>query len=244
MSRPKILVTLDTGTVERRGVTLPIVQAKAAYASAVERAGGLPLLVAPSADLEVAASLAAFGDGLVVTGGAFDLDPALYGAETKAGVRLDERKPLRTSFEQVLLRHMLARRAPVLGICGGMQLLNVALGGSLIQDVGAEVPGALEHEQPTSPLLGWHEVHLSEGTWLARTLGRSRARVNSTHHQAVARLGEGLVVLARSEDGVIEAIGSPDDPAVTGVQWHPELLDDPLSELLYRSHVEEARRRA
>src|SRR5438128_1314484 len=129
---------------------------KAAYAAAIEHAGGTPILAAPTADEEVIAELASLLDGLVVTGGAFDIAPSEYGRAPRENVRLDVAKPLRTSFESALLRIALDRSIPVLGVCGGMQLLNVILDGTLIQDIAVDLPGALDHEQPTSPLGAHH----------------------------------------------------------------------------------------
>lgn len=229
--KPKILVTLDTGASERRGVSFPNVNLKTAYVEAVARAGGLPLLVAPTEDPELIEALVPLMEGLVVTGGAFDIDPTLYGAT--ALHRVDAPKPTRTHFERALIEAALARGRPVFGVCGGMQLLNVVLGGTLIQDIGAEVAGALEHEQPTSPTDPHHEVALTPGGLLARLTGSGQRPVNSTHHQAVARLGRGLEVEARSPDGVIEAIALAGRPEVFGVQWHPELLADAASAALY-----------
>ncbi|MCC7386732.1 MAG: gamma-glutamyl-gamma-aminobutyrate hydrolase family protein [Deltaproteobacteria bacterium] len=235
--RPRILITLDLGETTRRGVPFSIVEMKTAYAGAVERAGGLPLMVAPTDDPAVIGGLVALMDGLVLTGGAFDLDPALYGKEA-AGRRINPPKPLRTSFERALLEGALANHRAVLGVCGGMQLLNVVLGGTLVIDIAADVLGALEHEQATSPAMAAHEAEVLPGTPLARLLGARTIQVNSTHHQALDRLAPALLVTARSPDGVIEAVAHRDRPGVTGVQWHPELLDDEVSRALYRALVE------
>lgn len=239
VKRPRILVSLDTGEVLRRDVPFPSVHMKTAYVRAVEAAGGTPILVAPTRDREVLDDLMRLMDGLVVTGGAFDIDPVHYG-QVQEG-RLDAPKPERTAFEWALLSAALAHDIPVLGICGGMQLLNVVLGGTLIQDIRTQNPSALDHEQPTSPRETYHRVELIEGTALARALGARTCDVNSTHHQAVEHLGRGLVVLGRSPDGTIEAIGRSDDLAVVGVQWHPELLEDHVSSVLYGALVERAR---
>ncbi len=239
MKRPYILVTLDEGVAERRGVPFPRVEAKAAYAWAVEQAGGVPLWVAAGRARDDVEALLAIADGVVVTGGAFDIPPELYGGDA-GGQRLDAPKPTRTRFEHALLRAALARELPVLGVCGGMQLLNVALGGSLVVDIRTRDAGALEHEQPTSPAEGWHPIALVPGSRLADRAGAGPHAVNSTHHQACDRLGEGLVVSARAPDGVVEAIER--GPRVTGVQWHPELQDDALSRAIYGALIEEAAR--
>jgi putative glutamine amidotransferase len=239
VQRPRILVTLDTGEELRRGVPLPSVQMKAAYATAIEQAGGTPIAAAPTADADVIADLASIMDGLVVTGGAFDISPSEYGGAVEESVRLDPAKPLRTSFETALLQAALARALPILGVCGGMQLLNVVLGGTLIQDINAAVEDPLEHEQPTSPLGTHHSIAFVQKTALHRAVQVDVADVNSTHHQAVEKLGRGLVALAKSSDGVIEAIGLPSDLALLGVQWHPELLNDDVSRRIYGALVEQ-----
>lgn len=237
--RPRILVTLDLGTETRRGVPFSTVHLKAAYAQIIEAAGGTPILAAPTEDPAVLHSLSALMDGLVLTGGNFDIDPALYGRTVPAGTRVDTPKPLRTRFEWSLLESALAAGKPVLGICGGMQLLNVVLGGSLLLDIQTERSGALDHEQASSPATPDHLVHLIPGTALAALLG-ARIQVNSTHHQAVDRLGRGLVALGHGPDGVVEAIGHADSLSVLGVQWHPELLDDAPSRAIYGALVERA----
>lgn len=227
----RVIVTLDEGRAERRGVPFPIVHTKRAYANSVQHAGGTPLFAAPTGDARIRRDLIDLMDALVVTGGDFDIPPERYGQTTRG--RLDALKPVRTDFEWALLEAALAKKVPILGVCGGMQLLNVVLGGTLIQDVGAELPDALEHEQPTSPAEPHHPVDLEPGCALERALGRGRIAVNSTHHQAVDRPGRGLQVIGRAPDGVIEAIASRENPSVLGVQWHPELLDDEVSRWLY-----------
>jgi putative glutamine amidotransferase len=228
----RVVITLDEGETLRKGVPLQTVLTKRAYAESVERAGATPLLAAPTADRETILDLVELMDALVITGGNFDIDPERYG-QTPRGVRLDEIKPGRTEFEWFLLRAALDDRIPILAVCGGMQLLNVVLGGTLVQDIRSELPGALDHEQPTSPREPHHPVELTPESFLAKELGRTRIEVNTTHHQAIEQLGEGLEVIGRAPDGVVEAIVLSENPSVVGVQWHPELLDDDVSRLLY-----------
>lgn len=238
--RPRILVTLDLGESLRKGVPFANVNLKLAYVRAVEKAGGTPLLVAPTDERAVIDGLIGLMDGLVITGGAFDIDPARYGQSVRG--RIDQPLPLRTDFEWALTEAAMADGKPVLGICGGMQLLNVITGGTLIQDVGAEVPGALPHEQASSPALPDHPVQLSPGCPLAQWVGATELSVNTTHHQAVDRLGQGFEVWGRAPDGVVEAIGHRDHPLWVGVQWHPELLADRASDALYGHLVTSASR--
>lgn len=237
--RPRIVVTLDLGETLRRGVPLPIVETKSAYARSIEQAGGLPLLAAPTDDPAVIEDWIALLDGLVITGGAFDIEPERFGKKAD-GVRVDPPKPLRTRFESALLQGALQRGRPVFGVCGGMQLLNVHLGGTLFLDIKAAIPNALEHEQPTSPREPFHPANVVAGTRLASLLGANTIQVNTTHHQAIERLGADLIATAISPDGVIEAVEHTSRRGVIGVQWHPELIDDQVSRAIYGAWVKEA----
>lgn len=190
-----------------------------AYVQAVVDAGGCPLLVPPAdTDLD---RLLAVADGVVLTGGDMDIHPSHYGEAIEG--RLDRVEPARTELELDLARACLQHGVPVLGICGGMQVLAVAAGGSLVQDLpvpdGAH-PDRLRHEQLTDPASASHEVVL-EGPaidWFG-----DRVQVNSTHHQAIKDPGA-FVVCGRAPDGVVEVIVHPGHPFAAGAQWHPELL--------------------
>src|SRR5262249_31095808 len=150
----------------------------------------------------------------------FDVDPALFGAETRhATVKLKTR---RTAFELAITKGALARNLPVLGICGGQQLLNIVLGGTLIQHIPDEVAGALAHDQPNPRTEPGHMVRLVEGTLLHRICSEGELAVNSAHHQAARNVGPGVVINAWAEDGVIEGIEAPRYRYCLGVQWHPE----------------------
>ncbi|MGH7057198.1 MAG: gamma-glutamyl-gamma-aminobutyrate hydrolase family protein [Acetobacteraceae bacterium] len=189
------------------------------YTAAIAGAGGLAVGLPHHADL--AGTYLERIAALVITGGAFDVDPRLYGASNRhASVKLKEG---RTVAEMRLLEGALARGMPVLGICGGEQLLAVALGGSLIQHIPEWVAGALAHEQSTPRDEPGHEVAVVAGTHLAGIVGTTRMAVNSSHHQAVEEPGRALVN-ARAADGVIEGIELPGRKFCLGVQWHPEFL--------------------
>jgi putative glutamine amidotransferase len=235
--RPVVGVTLDS---EQPGgySAYPWYALRANYAEALAAAGGLP--IALPHDPALAGAYLDRVDALVVTGGAFDVDPALYGDGARhATVTLKEG---RTAAELALVRGALARDLPVLGICGGQQLLAVALGGTLIQHIPESVPGALEHEQPNPRHEAGHAVAVVPGTLLHRIVGAGTMRVNSAHHQAVATPGPHAVVDARAPDGVIEGIEDARYRFCLGVQWHPEFLIDPGDRRIIEALVAAARR--
>jgi putative glutamine amidotransferase len=223
-ARPVIGLTLDIETPRdpppRGGPVQPFYALRENYCAAVTRAGGLPQLLPHEADQ--AEGYAARLDGLVVTGGHFDVDPILFGDPTRHPSV--STKVRRTAFELALTRAALARDLPVLGICGGQQLLHVALGGRLIQHIPDEVPGALAHEQPNPRTEPGHPVAIMPGTLLHRICGCDVMQVNSAHHQAAKDPPDGVVVNARAPDGVIEGIEAPAYRFCLGVQWHPEYL--------------------
>lgn len=220
-----------------------------AYADAVARAGGHPLVLIPpwpercaypagegvaeSGHGEDAARLATMIDGLLIPGGG-DIHPRRYGEEIAVSETL--LKPLseeRLRFELAVLEAVIAGGKPVLAICYGMQLLNVCLGGTLYQDIGTQRPDSCDHSG------GGHQIEcelLCEGLH-----GSFRCRVNTSHHQAIRSLGRGLDVVARADDGIIEGIRLAGHPFVVGVQWHPELSTDALSARLFSELVSHAR---
>ncbi len=231
MSPPMIGVTLDS---EPAGgwSRYPWYALRANYAEALAAAGALPMAL-PHLPALADAMLDRI-DGLVVTGGAFDVDPALYGVVERHGtVSL---KQARTEAELALLRGALARDMPVLGICGGQQLLAVALGGTLIQHIPDALPEALAHEQPNPRHEAGHAVRVLPGTRLARITGAVSMQVNSSHHQAVADPGRAAVD-ATAPDGVIEGIELAEARFCIGVQWHPEFLIDPGDHALFAAFV-------
>ena len=210
---------------------------RANYCDAVAAAGGLPMALPHLAD-QAEAYLDRL-DALIVTGGAFDVDPALY----DAGDRHDSvtLKPGRTQAELALLRGALARNMPVLGICGGQQLLAVALGGTLIQHIPDAVPNALAHEQPNPRHEPGHEIRVTPDTLLHSLVGGSVMHVNSAHHQAVATAGPRAIVNAVAADGVIEGIESTGYRFCLGVQWHPEFHIDTADRRIFDGLIAAAR---
>ena len=244
---PLARLTGRAGAPQASGVRLPLIgltaggdpkrpevyQLRSDYVRSVERAGGIPVALVPggpaldsgfsrSSALSAIAALVDRLDGLVVTGGV-DVAPALYGQSphpTVLGVS-DERD----GFELLLLREALRRDLPLLGICRGMQVLNVALGGTLIQDIPSAIGSkvAVAHDDPARERDQLaHDVEVDDGSRLARLLGSGQLAVNSFHHQAVDRLGEGLVATAYAPDGIVEGVEIPSARHVVAVQWHPE----------------------
>jgi putative glutamine amidotransferase len=189
------------------------------YARSVERAGAIPVVL-PSLGPEHAGAVLDRVDGLVLSGG-IDVDPALYGRppHPKLG-RVDRR---RDDFELALTREALARDLPLLAICRGIQVLNVATGGTLVQDIPSEWKGAVTHDAPGRRTRRSHVVEVVGASRLGEVLGEGAVSVNSFHHQAIDELGAGLVVSARCpKDGLVEGVEMPGRAFVLGVQWHPE----------------------
>lgn len=207
------------------------------YCSAVAAAGGLPVALPHEAAL--AAEMVSRLDGIVLTGGAFDVDPAIFGESARHETVTV--KPGRTDFEMAVTRAALAADLAILGICGGEQLLNVALGGTLIQHIPDAVPDALAHEQPNPRDEAGHDIEIVPGTKLAGIVGTARMAVNSAHHQAVKDAAPGLTVNARAPDGVIEGIEDASRRFCIGVEWHPEFFIDPGDRKIMEAFIAAAR---
>ena len=234
--RPLIAITLDS---EGPGgySKFPWYALRENYVGVVVRAGGIPLILPNEASL--VEDYAGLIDGLIITGGAFDVSPALYGEGTAHDtVTLKEN---RTEFELGITLGALERDIPVLGICGGEQLLNVALGGTLIQHIPDDVNGALAHEQPNPRDEPSHPIVIKKNTLLHNIVGVTEMRVNSAHHQAVAAVSRTVTVNATAPDGVIEGIEAPCKRFCLGVQWHPEFEVDPNDIRIFLAFIDAAR---
>jgi len=200
------------------------VRLTAAYVTALERAGLVPLIVPPLSSTEAASSVLDSVSGLVLTGGE-DVDPARYGEKRHEKVR--SVNVARDATEAALVEEARARGLPVLAICRGIQILNVALGGTLVQDIPSQCHTDIDHDEEGARNSRTHEVSIEPGSLIAGAVGTEHLSVNSFHHQSVKRVADGMKVTARSPDGVIEGIESTDDSWwVMGVQWHPEEMTD------------------
>ena len=188
------------------------------YIEAIFDLGGLPLLLSALPDVrgkEVAALVDPL-DGVLISGGDYDVEPGHYGERPLCELPLN---PVRAHFELLLAREVVRRDMPTLGVCGGCQVLNVAAGGTLYQDIPSQVSGALAHKSRS----GRHEIAIEPQSQLAKMMTRRKLKVNTSHHQAIKKVAPGFQVSARAPDGIIEAI-ERSKPFVLGVQWHPENL--------------------
>lgn len=225
-SRPIIGITTD---LEDKSNLI-----EAAYSRAVEFYGGAPVLVPTVADASGSGFLSRIVsalDGLLIPGSR-DMDPKFYGQEPHPAI-----KPMsaqRTETEFSVLREALENEIPVLGICGGMQFINVFYGGSLCQDIKALLPDALDHEKGSA-----HGVEVVSDTILGGMVGAHEFNVKSYHHQAVGRVGGGLRTSAAAPDGIVEGLESADGN-VMGVQWHPELEENPVSRAIFAGFLRRA----
>ncbi|MBA4493279.1 gamma-glutamyl-gamma-aminobutyrate hydrolase family protein [Paenactinomyces guangxiensis] len=197
------------------------------YSDAIIQAGGIPLLLPYTEDTRVIEGMAAKCDGLMLTGGG-DIDPTLFGEEPIPG--LGEIVPERDQMEIELVRYFIARKKPILGICRGCQILNIALEGDMFQDLTSQKSPLLQHAQRAPRSHASHTIQIKEGSLLSQIVNHTAAKVNSYHHQAVREPAPSLVASAWSSDGVIEAIEGKSHPFVLGVQWHPECMTSTQTE--------------
>ena len=234
MAPPLIGIT-TYGRDEQAAFTLP-----AAYVDAVRRAGGIPVLVPPG---EIYLSeLMARLDGLILAGGG-DVDPALYNGSPHPTIYMLD--PERDSSELNLVRHVVATGMPTLGICRGAQVINVALGGTLIEHLPDEVGESVAHRLPPSQPAR-HVIEIEPTSQLAGILDAQQVDSASWHHQAIRQPAVGLKVVAQAPDGTVEATEMPDHPWLVAVQWHPELTADidPVQQRLFGALVVAAKARS
>ena len=208
------------------------------YSEAVEAAGGVPVHLSLVPRVEYLSSIVARLDGVLLPGSASDVDPLRFGREPHP--RLGAVHPLRDETDALVLAEVESRRLPLFAICFGLQIWNVARGGTLIQDISSQWPDAIKHEQGAPRGRRSHSLRLLEGSLLAALAGGGEAQVNSHHHQAIETLGENLRAAAWSPDGLVEGVeDTRADRWAVGVQWHPEIdwQGDEFSVRLFDSFV-------
>ena len=208
------------------------------YAQAVVAAGGAPLIVPFTSDVSVYESLLPRIDGFVLSGGQ-DISPVRYGGDITYG-KLSELTPEREEVEYLLLSYTYQFDYPLLGICRGMQVMNIVKGGGIYQDIGVQAGTTLKHIQQAPRSYGTHSIFVEDNTLLTDLWENKRTVVNSLHHQSCSTLGEGFIVSARSADGLIEAIEHKDNRFAVGVQWHPEAMKTEEMGLLFSAFLKAA----
>ena len=234
MKKPVIGITLDN---EEPGnySKFPWYAIRRNYLHSIEMHGGIPFpLFHDNKNVEDIFNLI---DGLIITGGNFDIDPNIYG-EKSQGTRIIKNN--RTNFEMAICQMSLNSSKPVLGICGGEQLLNIVCGGTLIQDIINDKSDALQHEQQNPRDETSHKVNIKKNTKLNSILKKNQIQVNSAHHQAVNKVGNNLIASAHASDGIIESIEHIKHNWCIGVQWHPEFLITNEDNLLIKDFIKTA----
>jgi putative glutamine amidotransferase len=211
------------------------------YSEAVEASGGAPVHISLIPKRDYISSLMEGLDGILLPGSDSDVDPLRYGRDPHP--KLGSVQPLKDETDALVLEEIERRRLPLLAICFGMQILNVARGGTLIQDIESELPDAIKHEQGRPRDRRSHKVRLLAGSLLAKLAGEESALVNSHHHQAIETAGRDLVATAWTSDGLVEGLEDPRrDRFALAVQWHPEIAweQDDFSTLIFKRFVEAA----
>ncbi|WP_054692260.1 gamma-glutamyl-gamma-aminobutyrate hydrolase family protein [Syntrophomonas palmitatica] len=227
--RPKIGITADY-QMEDNDYTL-----RDYYVSAVHAAGGVALIIPPADELGLLEDYIGYCHGFILSGGG-DIDPFYWGE--LPGNEQGEINPRRDTFELALARTLIERDVPLMGICRGCQVINVAAGGSLYQ----HITGSLAHCQKAPRNYPFHDILIASGSILANLFAAENIRVNSFHHQAVKQAGQNLIISAQALDGTVEAVEGSLNLFLLGVQWHPECLADEYSARLFQALVDAARR--
>lgn len=238
MKKPLIGITCDYDEINGQ----PSFFLKKNYVSAVEDAGGIPILLCPVESKAAISRFINLIDGLLISGGGFDIDPRFYGERPHP--ELGKTIPERTEFEFGLLKSAVKKKMPVLGICGGHQLINVYFGGALYQDVKSQHKGAMNHKQSIPSDKPYHDIKIYPSTKLSKIIGADSIMVNSTHHQSIKKAADKFKVSAVAEDGIIEAIEYDSKAFIIGIQWHPENLyrNEPRFKKIFIEFIRESKR--
>lgn len=220
---PKPLILITAGKLNRPAAIQEIQElwtgCDIGYVDSVARAGGAPVLLPRVGDPDAVTAAVDAAAGLLLSGGG-DICSLAYGEEPHP--TLAQQDPVRDEMELLATKRAMERGIPILGICRGLQLLNVAAGGTLVQDVNSQVPGVLQHFTRSLTPFFSHTIEIAPGSLLVQLLGTTRTAVNSYHHQAAKEIGRNLRVTARSADGVVEALEASDGRPILSVQFHPE----------------------
>ena len=244
MNKPIIGVTPDFNAGNRKdmGGKEPTYFLRARYMRAIEDAGGIPVVLPLLSNKVGWRQVVGHVHGLLVTGSGSDLAPELYGERQRHKFARMSRE--RAAMELKIAKVAYEANVPTLGICGGMQSINVALGGTLYQDIAAQLNTPLDHLPAYSATKTTHAVQIAPRSLLRRIAGKARMDVNSSHHQSVKKVAPNLIQTAVAPDGVIEAIEAPDRSFLLGVQWHPEFLyeRDPIQRRLFSALIRAARK--
>lgn len=235
--KPIIGISIDSEPPGGYSAHAPWYALRQNYCDRVSDAGGVPVLLPH--DIAAIPRYVDMCAGFLIPGGGFDVDPKLYGAvDVHPTVKT---KPGRTAFEKPLVESLLGADKPILGICNGAQLINVVMGGDLIQHIPDSIAGALNHSQKPPYDMAAHDIDIMASTMLRGIAGIDRARVNTSHHQSIRSAGKNLRVNATSPDGVIEGVESTAHRFCLGVQWHPEYAASPIDQKLFEALCHAAR---
>lgn len=241
--KPIIGVTPDFNPGDRTdmGGREPTYFLRAQYTKAIEIVGGIPLILPLMGQSDAWRKIVAQVDGLLITGSGLDLAPELYGEKQRYKFKLMSHE--RSMLELGLAKIAYQEDVPMLGICGGMQSINVALGGTLFQDIDSQLNNCISHQPVYRATKTAHSIEIAPRSLLRRITGKVRIKVNSSHHQSVKDIAPRLIQTAVASDGVIEAIEAPQKRFLLGVQWHPEFLydRDAIQKRLFRALINAAR---
>lgn len=238
MKKPLIGIVIDLTNNNDKNVysCRPWYALRKDYSDEITKAGGIPVFLPYHKDVD---EILDHISGLIIPGGDEDIHPKFYGQEIISDkVKTNDQ---RAEFELKLTQKALDRNMPIFGICNGMQLINVLLGGTLIQHIPDIIKSDINHEQPHPKDIPTHDVILSKNTLMHELAGTDKISVNTTHHQSIDELAEGLILSGSAPDGVIEAIESKEYAFLVGVQWHSEYANSLLDQNLFKKLVEKAK---